>query len=229
MYAVFYKLKGQILLTQIQECNRILFKFWTIFSQRLKSKIFMLQKDPGPYSKCLHAASLMHACCTLCTLTLTLDACLMRTWCVLNACLKRAWCVLDASLMCAWCVLDARLMRAWCVLDACSMRAWCMLDACLMRAWCVLDACLMRAWCVLDACLMRAWCVLDACLMLAWNMLDVCLIRAWCVLGLYLLLFNLCLICLMHFWISLQNSALPEGHLYMPMGHLPVAVNSQIW
>ena len=58
---------------------------------------------------------------------------------------------------------------------------------------CVLTSCLIHACCVLDAFLMRAWCMLDACLMCT----CLHLIFAW-------------------FLNFLQNSALPEGHLYMP-------------
>ena len=72
--------------------------------------------------------------------------------------------------------------RIECVLTACFLHAYSVLAACLM------PACLLPAWCVFDTCLICVWYVLDACLMCAWSVLDV-----------YLLAFNLCLMCLMHF------------------------------
>ena len=103
---------------------------------------------------------------------------------------------------------------ACCVLASFLLCACWLLAACLMPACCVIAACLLIDCCVLATCMMRAWCVLDACLLCAWFVLA-------CVKAL--------LDVLNAFLISLQNSALPEDHLHMPMGHLPVAVISQIW
>ena len=56
-----------------------------------------------------------------------------------------------------------------------------------------------------------------ACLMCAWFMLDACLMRACCVLGVYLLVFNHCFMCLMY---------VEWGHLFIKYFHLQFCKHS---
>ena len=89
-----------------------------------------------------------------------------------------------------------------CLIAVCWLRACCMLAECLLRACRVLAAFLLRACCVLATCLLRAYCVLAA--------------------------FLVCT-CLCFMFTLFVHYTLPEGHPYMPMAHLPVAVYFQIW
>ena len=71
------------------------------------------------------------------------------------------------------------------------------LTMCLLLTCCVLAACV-HACCLLAACVL-ACCLLAVCLMCAGCVHDACFIHALCMLDMYLLVFNFCLICQMHF------------------------------